>query len=140
MAVQGCFAAHVVPSLPLEKWNLSTQQLVLGREQRGQTGTLVSSSMETLIFTRGRENLGLGPGFVIGLGAPWDGETNLQPQHFTRNPWSERNQCCEFSDSEGWQDISSAQTWGHSSESPSQQEFWAPGEVWIPPGSSCLGG
>lgn len=62
MVVQGCFAAHVVPSLPLEMWNLSTQQLVLGREQRGQAGTLVSSSMETLIFTHGRQNLGLGLG------------------------------------------------------------------------------
>lgn len=51
-------------------------------------------------------------GFIIGLGVSLDGETSLQPLHFTRNLCSERNQCREFSDLEGWQDTSSAQTWG----------------------------
>lgn len=51
-------------------------------------------------------------GFIIGLGVSLDGETSPQPPHFTRNLCSERNQCREFSDLEGWQDTSSAQTWG----------------------------
>lgn len=45
------------------------------------------------------------PGFVIRLGVPLDGETSLQPQHFTRNPWSEQNHPVN-SVTRGWQDTS----------------------------------
>lgn len=76
------------------------------------------------------------PGFIIGFGVPLDGETSLQPQHFTRSPWSERNHPVN-SVTWGWQDTpTQSRPGGSSSESPSQQEFWGPGEVWVPLGSS----
>lgn len=113
MAVQGCFAAHVVSFLPLKMWKASQHTAACSRQGTERSNRHFGDRpYGKLDFHSWERKPGALSGFIIGLGVPLDGETNLQPQHFTRNPRSEQKQCREFRDSEGWQDTSAAPAWG----------------------------
>lgn len=140
MAVQGCFAAQVVPSLPLKMWKASQHTAACPRQGTERLKRRFGEQLYgNLDFHTWERKLRALPGFIIGLGV---GMVKPVCSHSTlpETRGVSETGAVNAVTRRGGRTHHQPRPGGSSSESPSQQEFWGPGEVWIPAGSSCLGG